>query len=827
MPAGGSEDFRSHNVRFLQEQNREALRTLERVEEERDEAFQAVQQWEAKKKSVEAEYKRLEDQVTGAQNNCDVSRAEIHRRDEQIRVLMEQNRNLLDMLEQEEASCKEKTTTWEALTAELKRLEAVSIEYERVKAAGDQQLTQARSEVVRANEELKGANAETEQLRSAATNYAAQAKADIEGLEMQLNEAKKQNVEYLQQINANEVSEHKAQELVQKLKETLEDLTLQKKSLRMQLDGDASQRDAWSKSKADVEQRKETLSRTVEALRASLRATEDAGQKMQEDQQEGGKNFRLLSDKVYSLMEQLRVNQVDLKKQEQAAIDKEKKIALLDKQASMLQSRVAAEVSAKLEAEAEARSAAQMQALLQKKHKKLEEAITLALKAQEKVEKRQQELNDKANALHAQNEYLATRIDGQEEDKGALRQELRKLETDLHKVTETHAELSGAHTELEDKINEVEAGKTSLEAELDYIKREDMLDATGRTKPILIESNESMLVERLQINEFLYGAQQQRNPVPMLIEKLSHLLELLHTAQRQADLYLQDLQRSNSLLTALRDKNRVLYDRTQTCETWKMRALLKIVSNEFEKRPLPPGHIQRGGGHSLYLDGLQYNLTELQELQKVITSYGKQEELTEIRLQENQLDAMSLPELESMMAMCPYLTRFDLRRNRLDEDSINRLQTFLERIQGVTNVQVDPATGNLIAKSGNQVRLTICLEDQNPTEPLPSGTGQVTADLSMTAADDFLNTAAGLTGQTRLQGPEATGSPQMLGAVPQRASLANQTQLPQRASLSESRSDATLPRLGSTATLPRPSQGLPPISSARRGIDASPHPRPG
>ena len=47
-----------------------------------------------------------------------------------------------------------------------------------------------------------------------------------------------------------------------------------------------------------------------------------------------------------------------------------------------------------------------------------------------------------------------------------------------------------------------------------------MLDETGRTKPVLIESNDSKLVERLQINEFLYSAQQARNPLPMLIEKI-------------------------------------------------------------------------------------------------------------------------------------------------------------------------------------------------------------------------------------------------------------------------------------------------------------------
>merc|ERR1712070_486361 len=328
----------------------------------------------------------------------------------------------------------------------------------------------------------------------------------------------------------------------------------------------------WQQSKAEVEKRRETLDRTVEALRQSLRSAEEHNAKMQEDNKHGADNFRQLGDKVYSLMDQLRVNQLDLKKQENNGGEKAKRISTLDKQAYSLQQDLQTQVDAKLQAEAEARGAAQMQALLQKKNKMLEEVLQLALKAQEKVEKRLQELVEKANSLQTQNEYLATRIDGNEEDKGALKHELRRLEEELRQTTAVHTQLAQHATELDD------------------IKREDMLDDTGRTKPILIES-ESRLIDRLQINEFLFSAQQTKNPVKMLVEKVSHLLELLHTAQTQSDLYLQDLQRSNSMLTALRGKNMALYEKVQLCETWKMRALLKIVSNAFEARTVVKGHV--------------------------------------------------------------------------------------------------------------------------------------------------------------------------------------------------------------------------------------------
>ena len=47
-PAAHTENFRSTNVRFLQEQNKQALSALQKVEEERNEAFAVIKEWENK-----------------------------------------------------------------------------------------------------------------------------------------------------------------------------------------------------------------------------------------------------------------------------------------------------------------------------------------------------------------------------------------------------------------------------------------------------------------------------------------------------------------------------------------------------------------------------------------------------------------------------------------------------------------------------------------------------------------------------------------------------------------------------------------------------------
>jgi len=783
------ENFRAGNIKFLQDQNQMVNKALDQLEEERDEALSAVSKWEEKRNQLQADYGRLQNQLADTEDKCNISAAEIHKRDEHVRVLSEQNRGLLEALEQEERTVKEREGVNQKLTTEQDALEKISNQFDKIKETGDRQLSSAYAEIAKMEEEFRNSHSETEQLKEAEINFLAQAQIDVENLETQLKEAKNKNVGHLQEIQHNEVFEHRQQEALQRLKESLEELTVQKKGIKMQLDMDTDVRDRWTQSKSEVERRKEMLDRTVDALRQSLKGAEEQNQRMMEENKAGADNFRQMGDKVYALMDQLRQAQMDLKKQEMAGVEKAKKIQTLDKQSQSLQEGLVQEVDAKLAAEAEARNAAQMQALLQKKNRMLEEALQLALKAQEKVEKRLQELNDKGEALTTQNDYLATRIDGNEEDKGALRYEMRRGEDELRQATATNAQLAQQARDVEDKNNEFDAEKASLKAELDYIKREDMLDESGRTKPILIESD-SKLIERLQVNEFLYSAQQARNPVPMLVEKVGHVLEMLHTAQTQADVYLQDLQRSNSMLTALRSKNMALYEKVQMCETWKMRALLKIASNEFDHRSHVKGHNRVKDSHTLYLDGLQYTNKELKELYKVITNYMKQDSVKEIRLQDNSLDRSAVPILCDILDLCPYMVKLDLKRNKLDQQAANELQAFIERIPGITSVLSDPATGDIRAKSGVQVRLVIHLEDQAPPDPNepPSPTAGLFGDEEGgTQVDRHLGTAAGVTSQSKLQGPDAPG---LSGTGSAKTMLQ-----PQRGGVGGARSDATLPRI--------------------------------
>merc|ERR1711881_314709 len=98
------------------------------------------------------------------------------------------------------------------------------------------------------------------------------------------------------------------------------------------MEGEEEERQKFSRNAGDQQQRLEGAEAQVDALRKALSSSERANEGLQEDNRQSAEKFREMADKVYALMDALRLNQVDLKKHEAENQQTEKKCLGIEKQ---------------------------------------------------------------------------------------------------------------------------------------------------------------------------------------------------------------------------------------------------------------------------------------------------------------------------------------------------------------------------------------------------------------------------------------------------------------------------------------------------------------
>merc|ERR1712182_106623 len=214
--------------------------------------------------------------------------------------------------------------------------------------------------------------------------------------------------------------------------------------------------------------------------------------------------------------------------------------------------------------------------------------------------------------------------------------------------------------------------------------------------------------------------------------KIAQVLELLHSAQSQADQYLADVSKSNTLVAALRAKNMRLFEQVQEYEQFKTRSLIRYVGNQLEA----------GSVSMLYLDGLHMTEREVQEVHNLMRQYEVLEQVRSLVFADNGFTDDLINLFLQIIFSIPYMQRLDLRRNAFSHDAVKKLQTHCQNIQGVTSV-IWTKEQTLAIHSGNQLRLTIDLAEQGAAQSKPDVDDFLVSDFSADAADSHLQSKAG------------------------------------------------------------------------------------
>ncbi|KAF4675069.1 hypothetical protein FOL46_002985 [Perkinsus olseni] len=715
-----SDNFRVNEVKFLQEQHSAAVAALARIEEQRDDARAIIREYETNQEAVEKEYEADRNDLRGLEQEEREQRIQLQQHNENIREAAVTNTNIKDMsthgaydddkwsstvslVKNEEEEIVNLKAEQKGSIAEEIRLEGIADEFKNMKKLNEEQVVFTENEAAKVKEMLRQITQEHEQTAAAIKNMEAQAKSEMDSLEEALKIEKKRNTELLQQCRHNEVAERRMTQEIGEMKRLCDEERKELVRLEAMRDGSAYEHEQYINEKGELVRRLEMLKDQNEKYSESITEVESNNEKAREKYNEQAEKFRNMGDQVFRLMDQLRMVQLERRKRIESVSERRKRADHLENANAQSLTRIQIEHEARQNAEAALRKAEQVLNLLRKKQRSLEETHTMAIRVQEKTERDASQLRDNLAALTTRNQYLINRVDGQEEDSSALKQRIAETQQELYKLRQTDKELRGQLLVSEDAEAELSADIAKLNAEIDFVKRTDMLDENGRMKPIQIESDGSDLVSRLQINEFLYRAQQEpREAVALIIEKLSHLLELVHGAQSQGHQYLGDLDRSNGYMKSLRNKNKELLEDVVTLERFRGRTLLQVITNALAC----PG----GKKPDLLLEGLGYTVAEVYELLRMLHAADSAQQIEVIDLSKNDLNDEAVPLLCEIINMLSYLKLLDVSENYLTPQGIGKLSNFIKGMEGITSVLQND--DKIAANSGAQTRIQVKIGSQ-------------------------------------------------------------------------------------------------------------------
>merc|ERR1740117_2662513 len=143
--AASHSGFRSNEINFLQEQNREVLTELEKVEHERDGALTVIKACEEKDASFKSELQSVRDKISSLGERVQEDKMLTISKDEHVKVLSEQNKQMIQLLEAEETKSRSHAEKIRDLDSKNRKLQRIAEEFDVAKSEIEKTVAEAKT----------------------------------------------------------------------------------------------------------------------------------------------------------------------------------------------------------------------------------------------------------------------------------------------------------------------------------------------------------------------------------------------------------------------------------------------------------------------------------------------------------------------------------------------------------------------------------------------------------------------------------------------------------------------------------------------------------
>jgi chromosome segregation ATPase len=325
--------IKDEQLRMLQEQNSRLLTSLDTFEAE-------ISALSGAKSKLEDENRRLKDNVfelSTKMGATEASRArmsvEVTDKDKQLKTIAAQNSELLRLLEAQE-------DRGQNLEAEVKKLEKETSELQMHLAShgANSRYTEERNqglqqELALRTEEVRISRLESDQLRSALADAQRAAAVEIDSLQEALRVRKEKQYSLLEKTAAAEEIARKSADEIAQLKEALRGAHARVTELETRLAMEERVRRGQADTTKSLSEESAAARATMVELQARLEKSDSERIRLESELRTSGEQLKDMADKVFALLERLKLAELGKTKAVEAMKTKDNEIATLKKRA--------------------------------------------------------------------------------------------------------------------------------------------------------------------------------------------------------------------------------------------------------------------------------------------------------------------------------------------------------------------------------------------------------------------------------------------------------------------------------------------------------------
>ncbi|CAK4720627.1 unnamed protein product [Aphanomyces euteiches] len=756
--------MKDEQMRILTEQNTQLLATLNQMDDE----IQALKMDKAKtdddNRSLRDANFELQSRVRAAEAHLKKAEANMEEREMHVKVLTDHNGELLRLLEIEEGQSATLAKENSTMKAEAETLATKYASLLTTAKMHEEMAGRAMRDGQLRAEEVRLLRIDADQLRTANNELKMKAQVELESLHEQLRVRKEKQYQLLEKIQSLEEAKRQSDDTLHGMEDKIRHLVElgQERDTQLQLESKAkrSQIDANKHLQTENDQ----LMADKSALQNRLEKAEQERTRMEAENRDSADQLREMAEKVFQLLERLKLAELGKTKSLDALKQKEVEMLSLKKKNARLLKDVTQEGKTRVKIEMDKDVLVEQLHALKKHNNQLSIRCRDEVKAKLKEAEDRTQLAEKLKTMSSRVTFLLNKMQVDEEAKLCTKEEMKKMHAQILSLQDKNTELTHklnatgesnrVVTEalrakqdevdtltikfeaLQNKIVSHAAAQEAAAAPIELDNNAKDADGDGHTSSSSSEnsagrffvecraSHGGLLVikpkrstngwpeylDKLGINHYLKWAQKQQNVKLRVVEKIATLCHQLMVAEEATVAVQEVLESKQDHLDHVGKKCQWLQDKLAKEEDAKRKTLIRYV-HEVKSQ----GATDNDAKLSLKLPESGIGDEEMHAIAALLRNNSS---VHDLQLHGNAITSEGARAIAAILGSSNCgLAHIDLRKNHIGDDGIRVLTEALERNPRIRHVYVH-AGGKIEALGANKAATdgivqveTVCVID--------------------------------------------------------------------------------------------------------------------